>query len=414
MKYVRKLYRRLADDGGGTGTVDRSTMAFRATPWVERETGGGFTLYTGRDGSLWLYAVVRNFPLYYEDDAAILDAGRRVENVLHEIGKTSLSRAFGIRSTASYRDIHVLSVRWEGTPEVPPGHRDPGRGGVPRRRARRPARPPAGHVPRGQAPGPRRHGRRPVPIDRRHDRRARGVGCWATSRPTTRRSSPTAGTSPRSCAATSAGRPRMPNAAAWRRGSTTVVTPSPRSSACPTSWSSRRGTRSSSWRWSGSGRRCSPAPDAMWLADAFNLDHGPQVVSLRAQLQTGEDTNRDLRRSVRRQSQDARGRTHQQPPRRGRRGERAAGVHPGGPPEYAQGRDMPSCTAARWCSGGGPRRARQRDVRRVPGRIVRHRDQPLGSPPDAGPRRGAAHVPGAVLAVAAAAQPGMVAYSGVA
>ena len=39
MRYVRKLYRRLADDGGGTGTVDRSTMAFRATPWIERETG---------------------------------------------------------------------------------------------------------------------------------------------------------------------------------------------------------------------------------------------------------------------------------------------------------------------------------------------------------------------------------------
>ena len=26
------------------------------------------------------------------------------------------------------------------------------------------------------------------------------------------------------------------------------------------------------------------APHAMWLADAFNLDHGPQVVSVRAQL----------------------------------------------------------------------------------------------------------------------------------
>jgi hypothetical protein len=121
MRYFRRLVRRITDDAGGTGTFDRSTMAFRATPWVERETGSGHALYTGRDGSVWLYAVVRNHPLYYEDDAAILDAGRRVENVLHEVGKTSLSRAFGMRSTASYRDIHVLSVRWEGTPEVPPG-----------------------------------------------------------------------------------------------------------------------------------------------------------------------------------------------------------------------------------------------------------------------------------------------------
>ena len=118
---MRKLAARLTDDRGGTGTVDRHTMAFRATPWIERETGGGHVLYTGRDGSLWIYSVIRNHPLYYEDDGTILDVGRRVENVLLEIGRTSLSRSFGIRSTASYRDIHVLSARWEGTPEVPPG-----------------------------------------------------------------------------------------------------------------------------------------------------------------------------------------------------------------------------------------------------------------------------------------------------
>src|SRR5690606_4263370 len=70
---------------------------------------------------LWLYGVIRNHPLYHEDDGAILDVGRRVENVLVEIGKTSLSRAFGLRSTASYRDIHVVSVRLRGAPEVPPG-----------------------------------------------------------------------------------------------------------------------------------------------------------------------------------------------------------------------------------------------------------------------------------------------------
>jgi hypothetical protein len=44
------------------------------------------------------------------------------------------------------------------------------------------------------------------------------------------------------------------------------------------------------------------APGSMWLADAFNHDHGPDVVSLRAQMQTGEDTTRDLRRSLRTQS----------------------------------------------------------------------------------------------------------------
>src|SRR4029453_14111719 len=121
MRDFKRLVRRITDDAGGTGTFDRSTMAFRATPWIERETGSGHALYTGRDGSVWVYAVIRNHPLYYEDDEAILDVGRRVENVLAEIGKTSLSRSFGVRSTASYRDVHVLSVRWEGTPEVPPG-----------------------------------------------------------------------------------------------------------------------------------------------------------------------------------------------------------------------------------------------------------------------------------------------------
>src|SRR4029453_2349582 len=121
MRTVRRVLARLTDDAGGTGTVARATGEFRATPWVERETGGGHTLYTGRDRSVWLYPVVRNPPLYYEDDEAILDVGRRVENVLAEIGRTSLSRSFGARSTASYRDVPVISVRWEGTPEVPPG-----------------------------------------------------------------------------------------------------------------------------------------------------------------------------------------------------------------------------------------------------------------------------------------------------
>ena len=120
------------------------------------------------------------------------------------------------------------------------------------------------------------------------------------------------------------------------------------------------------------------APDAMWLADAFNLDHGPQVVSLRAQLQTGEDTNRDLRRSVRLPEQGPRGRPHQQPPRRGQRGERAAGVHPGDPPGVRPGPGRAvAATAARWSSGGARRPARQRDLRRVPVGLYGIETQPL-------------------------------------
>jgi hypothetical protein len=303
MKYVRKLIKRLADDGGGTGTLDRATMAFRATPWIERETGSGHALYTGRDGNVWLYAVVRNHPLYYEDDAAVLDVGRRVEHVLIEIGKTSLSRTFGIRSTASYRDIHVLSVRWEGTPEVPPGTPSAAQGayladvldGL--------------HVPQ-QATF---IGIKLRDLDAMAAARSRSmVDMTVELVATLMRDKPTD---------FDAYEPdRRHLAAVLRR----------HDCRAPTKAERRRLEA-----WFNDGRHAEPeiirlpdklvvnsadelefvalerfaapvltAPDAMWLADAFNLDHGPDVVSLRAQLQTAEDTSRDLRRSVRHQSRE--------------------------------------------------------------------------------------------------------------
>jgi hypothetical protein len=119
MSVLRNLLALVSDDVG-TGSVDRETMAFRATPWIEREDES-FPLYTGRDRSVWLYGVVRNFPLHFEDDRAILDSGAVVERVLDRIGETSLSRIGRLSSTAAYRDIHVISIRWEGPAEMPAG-----------------------------------------------------------------------------------------------------------------------------------------------------------------------------------------------------------------------------------------------------------------------------------------------------
>ena len=341
MRYVRKLAARLTDDRGGTGTVDRHTMAFRATPWIERETGGGHVLYTGRDGTLWIYGVIRNHPLYYEDDGTILDVGRRVENVLLEIGRTSLSRSFGIKSTASYRDVHVLSVRWEGTPEVPPDT---------------PTAAQAAyltdvledlHLPRQVT----FLGVKLRDIDAVAAARSRSmvdmtvelVASLMRDRPTDYR----AYEPDRRHIASALRRHdcRMPTRAEWSRLEA----------------------------WFNDGRHAEPeiirlpdklvvssrdelefvalerfgaptfaAPSAMWLADAFNLEHGPDVVSLRAQLQTAEDTTRDLRRSLRNQSrnhEDERlNNPHDSDDEEADRLEFTRAVRR----EYAQGRDVPS------------------------------------------------------------------------
>jgi len=341
VRYFRRLVRRITDDAGGTGTFDRSTMAFRATPWVERESGSGHALYTGRDGSVWLYAVVRNSPLYYEDDAAILDAGRRVENVLHEVGKTSLSRAFGMRSTASYRDIHVLSVRWEGIPEVPPGTPTPALESY------------LSDVLEGLN----------VPQQATFlGIKLRDLDAMAAARSrsmldmTVELVASLLGDKPTDFDAFEPDRRHLQ--AILRR----------HDCRAPTTAERRRLEA-----WFNDGRHAEPeiirlpdklvvnsrdelefvalerftaplfaAPHAMWLADAFNLDHGPQVVSLRAQLQTGEDTNRDLRRSVRLQSKDREedraNNPHDEDSEESERLDFTKAIRQ----EYAQGRDVPS------------------------------------------------------------------------
>jgi hypothetical protein len=341
VKYVRKLVERLADDGGGTGTVERGTMAFRATPWIERETGSGHALYTGRDGSVWIYGVIRNHPLYYEDDGAILDVGRRVENLLLEIGKTSLSRSFGLKSTASYRDIHVLSVRWEGAPDIPAGT---------------PTRSQASyladvldglHLPQQVT----FLGVRLRDIDAVAAARSRSmvdmtielVAALVRDTPTDHE----------------AYEPdRRHIASVLRRHDCRAPT---------------RTERNRLEAWFNDGRHAEPemirlpdklvvnsrdevefvalerftapvfaAPGSMWLADAFNLDHGPDIVSLRAQMQTGEDTARDLRRSLRAQSKnhedDLANNPHDDDDEEADRLEFTRAIRR----EYPQGRDVPS------------------------------------------------------------------------
>lgn len=303
MSRLRGLVARLADDRGGTGTVDRSTMAFRATPWIERESGSGHLLYTGRDGSLWLYGVIRNHPLYYEDDGAILDVGRRVENVLVEIGKTSLSRAFGLRSTASYRDIHVVSVRWRGAPEVPPGT---------------PTRAQAAYL-TDVLDG----------LDVPQQAAFIGVKLRDIDAAAAARSRSMLDMTVEMVASLLRDRPTDYDAFEPDRRHIAAVL-SRHDCRMPT-----RAERRRLEAWFNDGRHAEPeiirlpdrlvvssrdeiefvalerftvptfaAPDAMWLADAFNLEHGPDVVSIRAQLQTGQDTARDLRRSLRSQSRN--------------------------------------------------------------------------------------------------------------
>lgn len=80
--------------------------------------------YAGRgDDNVWLYRVLDNVPLRYEDEARLLDHGRKVTGLLSELGSLSIPKPSGLMEPPAgfYRQIHVLSVRWYERPAAPPG-----------------------------------------------------------------------------------------------------------------------------------------------------------------------------------------------------------------------------------------------------------------------------------------------------
>lgn len=106
------------DPSKKVGTVDRRTGQHRATPWMERSDD---CMYVGLDRSIWLYRVIENTPLQYSDVDEKLDHGRKFETILNDLGQSSIKAPPGMTNAPAgfYRDIHLLTVRWYERP-VPP------------------------------------------------------------------------------------------------------------------------------------------------------------------------------------------------------------------------------------------------------------------------------------------------------
>jgi hypothetical protein len=114
------MHKLLGDPSLKSGYVDPQTGARRATPWIERTDDG---IYTSTNRSVWVYRVLENVPLRFEDDDALLDHGGRVRQILADIGQTSLTTPPFMQEAPPgfYRNIHIATIRWHHWPEPPPG-----------------------------------------------------------------------------------------------------------------------------------------------------------------------------------------------------------------------------------------------------------------------------------------------------
>lgn len=90
------------------------------TPVAQRTRDG---VFVGHDGEVWLYLVMPNDPLQWEDSAAREEVALRYETLLTEIGRHSRMGTPGLRQVRrkpnTLREIHLLSLAWDEAPTLP-------------------------------------------------------------------------------------------------------------------------------------------------------------------------------------------------------------------------------------------------------------------------------------------------------
>jgi hypothetical protein len=99
------------------GIVDLNSQTRITTPWAERWDDA---VYVGLAGDIWMYRVLDNMPLRFENDSRILDHGRSMAQCLTDIGRTSVASPTGGFAGGLYRQIHIMTIRWQQRP-APPG-----------------------------------------------------------------------------------------------------------------------------------------------------------------------------------------------------------------------------------------------------------------------------------------------------
>jgi hypothetical protein len=106
---------RLRSAGGRAGTRQEETATLWTTPWAWRDEAG---LYIGWNKEAWLYWQLPINPLLWEDPGARLDLGNPIQGLLSEIGETNVDNSMGLALLSNPRQVHLLSLVWDepGTP----------------------------------------------------------------------------------------------------------------------------------------------------------------------------------------------------------------------------------------------------------------------------------------------------------
>lgn len=112
------MFKKLLGGKGQSSGVDEQSDTFWTTPWAWRDEEG---LYVGWNKQVWLYRQLPLYPLTWEDPPERLGAGAQLANIMYELAETTRDRVGGLAQLAARREIHVLSVVWESRVLPPEG-----------------------------------------------------------------------------------------------------------------------------------------------------------------------------------------------------------------------------------------------------------------------------------------------------
>lgn len=99
------------------GAQDKTTGAITTQPFQAIYNKG--TLWVGSNKSVWLYMVLPDYPVTFEDASRRLELGGELERALEEIGKLSREPLGNTTVGGRSREIHVITHIWYKVPEPP-------------------------------------------------------------------------------------------------------------------------------------------------------------------------------------------------------------------------------------------------------------------------------------------------------
>lgn len=99
------------------GKRDKVTGTLTSQPFRSIYNKG--TIWIGENGSVWLYMVMPDFPMMFEDAPRRLEIGGELNRIFEEVGKLSRDPLSGTTVGGRAREIHLISHIWYRVPNPP-------------------------------------------------------------------------------------------------------------------------------------------------------------------------------------------------------------------------------------------------------------------------------------------------------